>query len=218
MSSALDFAKYFIKNGFDTQKNTFDGNMKLQKLLFFANFISLVEKKKPLYNDTMYAFYNGCVIESVRLRYKYDYANLYAESLKFDPDFSKDEYDVVNLTKDLLGDLSAKELSDLNHTFDFWSSAFKHSTQDDGYKNKDMAVVSVNDILKEAHKMQLIIDQFKSNVVERQFKEVVNGVTFYYSAEFEMTDSVLAQLIEFSKEAEENVYSIYMESDNLVIF
>ena len=36
MRDVYDFAKFFIKNGADSSPNTYDGNMKLQKLLVFA--------------------------------------------------------------------------------------------------------------------------------------------------------------------------------------
>ena len=43
MGKALDYAKYFIKGGFDSNPNTYDGNMKLNKLLVFADLISMAE-------------------------------------------------------------------------------------------------------------------------------------------------------------------------------
>ncbi len=36
MLKAIDLAKFFIKQDPSSFENTFDGNMKLQKLLFFA--------------------------------------------------------------------------------------------------------------------------------------------------------------------------------------
>lgn len=33
MSNAIDIAKFFIKRGLDVSRNTYDGNMKLQKLM-----------------------------------------------------------------------------------------------------------------------------------------------------------------------------------------
>ena len=59
MSNALDFAKVFLKRGLDTNRDTYDGNMKLQKLLFFSNLVSIAEKGKPLFTDPIYAFANG---------------------------------------------------------------------------------------------------------------------------------------------------------------
>ena len=88
MRDAYDFAKYFIKNGYDSNPNTYDGNMKLQKMLTFANAISLAEYGKPLFNDKILAFTNGCVVEKVRLRYRNDYKGLKRDSDVFQPDFT----------------------------------------------------------------------------------------------------------------------------------
>ena len=43
MRDVFDFAKFFIKNGADSMPNTYDGNMKLQKLLVFADLINIAE-------------------------------------------------------------------------------------------------------------------------------------------------------------------------------
>lgn len=40
MRDAYDVAKYFFKNGVNSFPNTYEGNMKLQSLLVFANMIN----------------------------------------------------------------------------------------------------------------------------------------------------------------------------------
>ena len=47
MRKAIDFAKYFIKEELDNPRNSFDGNMKLQKLLVYSNLINLALYNKP---------------------------------------------------------------------------------------------------------------------------------------------------------------------------
>lgn len=100
MRDVYDFAKYFIKNGADSHPSTYDGNMKLQKLLTFANAISIAEHGKPLFNDKILAFTNGCVVEKVRLRYRNEYNSFKRESDLFQPDFSEQEYNVFNKNRD----------------------------------------------------------------------------------------------------------------------
>ena len=73
MRDVYDFAKFFIKNGADSRPNTYDGNMKLQKLLVLADLANIAEYGEPLFGDQVLAFKNGCVVEKVRLRYKNDY-------------------------------------------------------------------------------------------------------------------------------------------------
>ena len=120
MPKAIDYAKVFMKRDLDSARNTFDGNMKLQKLLFFADYISLATRNCRLFDDAVYAFRNGCVVESVRTRYKNDFQSLRRDCERFEPNFTEEEYEVINLTSAIFGELSARELSQLNHSFDFW--------------------------------------------------------------------------------------------------
>ena len=83
MRDVYDFAKYFIKNGADSLPNTYDGNMKLQKLLVFADMINVAEYGELLFDDEVLAFKNGCVVEKVRLRYKADYIGFKRDSDNF---------------------------------------------------------------------------------------------------------------------------------------
>lgn len=218
MSTALDIAKIFIKRGLDTDKNTFDGNMKIQKLLFFADVVSLADKGKPLFNDPILAFKNGCVVESVRLRYKNDYAGIYNDSCAFNPDLSQDEYEAVNLTSEIFGKLSARELSELNHSFDFWRNAFERSKNERSFKDKDLSIISIDEMTSEIPKIKKIIEEYRANASNCAFKETINGVTFFYSPELKMSDDIMEQLETFSMEAEESSYSVYQDNGNLVIY
>jgi Uncharacterized phage-associated protein len=215
----FDYAKYFIKRGMDTNHNTYDGNMKLQKMLVFANMIHLANTGGPLFDDPIRAFANGCVIESVRLRYKNDYYALYEDSMKFEPQFEQDEYDALNTAIDIFGSLSAQELSELNHSFTFWKNAFKNSVGRDGYKDKNLSIVSLENMLAECNKVKSVVEAYRSTRGERCFSETVNGVKFYYDpSELSMTEDVLETLEDFSRKAEEDSYSIYLENGSMVIY
>lgn len=217
MSNAIDIAKFFIKRGLDTSRNTYDGNMKLQKLLFFANLISLSETGERLFSEPIRAFSNGCVVENVRLRYKNDFANFCSDSIAFEPDFTQDEYDILNLTTNIFGQLSARELSDLNHSFSFWKTAYQRSQQSDGFKDKDLAIIREDEMLAEVDRIKSVIKTYRANCVENSCREVINGKTFFYSPDFEMTDAIIEQLEEFSRFADEDAYSVYLENGSLVV-
>lgn len=58
-TNVLDYTKWFLENNLDTPRNTFKGNMKLQKLLFFAQLISLTKNNKLLFDEQFCAFENG---------------------------------------------------------------------------------------------------------------------------------------------------------------
>jgi uncharacterized phage-associated protein len=220
MRDVLDYAKYFIKNKYDTERNKIDGNMKLQKLLLFTNLIAYAELNRPLFEDNILAFKQGCVIEKVRIRYKNDCAGFIEDSEKFNPEFSQEEYDVLNLCTSIFGKLPARELSELNHTFIFWSKAYNNSLQEMGYKhNKEKAVVSTDDIKREINKIQNMIKSYRDTQKENNVKEIINGIEFIYSpAEIELTDDVIDELFEFSRSADEQTYSVYNDNGNLVIY
>lgn len=216
MTCAIDYAKFFMKLGLDNKHNTYDGNMKLQKLLFFANFISLTENNTPLFYEPICAFENGCVVENVRLQYRNDYSGLLATCQTFKPQFSTHEYEVLNITTEIFGKLSAQELSDLNHSFNFWKQAYTNSIQNNGY-NKDLAIITPDTMLQESDRLKDVISAYKENNAQRMYKKVIDGVTFYHNKDFTFTETINNTLKNFALAAEDLAYSIYIDNGSLVV-
>lgn len=217
MRDAYDFAKFFIKNGADSRPNTRDGNMKLQKLLVFADLVNIAEYGEPLFGDKVLAFENGCVVEKVRLRYKNDYSSLRRDSELFQPDFSDREYETLRIVMAIFGSASARELSDINHTFDFWKSAFENGTSSTGYHDKEMSVVDMTSQSADIDRMRKIILSYRENENDEPRSETVNGVKFYFK-DFELTDDIRDQLESFSLSADDDTYSVYLDNGRLVIY
>lgn len=197
MRDAYDFARFFIKNGADSKPNTYDGNMKLQKLLVLADLANIAEYGEPLFKDQVLAFKNGCVVEKVRLRYKNDYGTFRQDSEVYQPDFSEREYEVLNLVMGIFGGASAKELSDINHTFNFWKEAFDHGTRSTGYHDKGMSVFDMMSQRSDIERRREIISAYKETANNATASEIINGVTFYYDG-FTLTDDMIDQLESFS--------------------
>lgn len=217
MRDVYDFAKFFIKNGADSRPNTYDGNMKLQKLLVLADLVNIAEYGEPLFDDQVLAFKNGCVVEKVRLRYKNDYAAFRHDSELYQPDFSEREYEVLKLVMEIFGDASPKELSDINHTFKFWKLAFENGTSSTGYHNKDMSVVDMMSQQSDVGKMREIISAYRETANDITASETINGVTFYFDG-FALTDDMIDRLESFSLSADEDTYSVYLDNGRLVIY
>lgn len=220
MVDVLDCAKYFMKNATGLN-NSFDGSMKLQKLLVFSNLVNMALNNKPLFKDRLYAFKNGCVVDSVRLKYKNDYLGLKKESESFKHNFSECELEALDITLNIFDKLSAKELSDLNHEFDFWKDSYV-----DG---ENYCIVSNDNIKKELPIIKNIIDSYRNRDKNKK-TEVINGITFYYDPNNLNIDatfivdgesySIMDELYDFTlNELDENCYSIYLdEFGELVIF
>lgn len=216
MRDVYEYAKFFIKNGADSTPNTYDGNMKLQKLLVFANLIYLVQYDEFLFDDDVLAFKNGCVIEKIRLRYRNDYYGLKQDSDRFEPDFTEKEYEVLKTALDIFGSATARELSEINHTFQFWNNAYQKGTDSKGYHDKSKSVVNFKEQPDDIEKMREVLDAYRQSVNEVTAKEVINGITFFYDG-FTLTDDMIEKLEMFSLTAEDNAYSVYMDSGRLVI-
>ena len=208
MRDVYDYAKYFIKNGADSTPNTYDGNMKLQKLLVLADLANIAEYGQVLFNDEVLAFKNGCVVEKIRLRYKNDC---------FEPDFTENEYEILGLVLAIFGSASARELSEINHTFNFWKQAYQRGTDANGFHNKFNSVVDMVNQTADVQKMKEILDAYKESAKEVTAKEIINGITYYYDG-FELTDAIIEQLESFSLTADDDVYSMYMDDGKLVIY
>ncbi len=217
MRDVYDFAKFFIKNGADSMPNTYDGNMKLQKLLVLADLANIAEFGEPLFDDQVLAFKNGCVVEKIRLRYKNDYIGFKRDSDVYQPDFSEKEYEILKLIIDIFGNATARELSEINHTFDFWKVAFQNGTDNSGYHNKNLSVVDMMSQTEDINRMKEIISAYKEAANDVAASEIINGVTFYYDG-LVLTDEIIDQLENFSLSAEDDIYSVYLDNGRLVIY
>lgn len=217
MRDVYDYAKFFIKSGADSTPNTYDGNMKLQKLLVLADLAYIAEYGKVLFDDEVLAFKNGCVVEKVRLRYKNDYQGFKKDSDGYEPDFTESEYEILGMVLDIFGNATARELSEINHTFSFWKQAYQRGMDVSGFHNKRNSVVDMLSQTADVEKMREILDAYKESSKEVTAREIINGVTFYYDG-FELTDAIIEQLEVFSLVAEDDVYSVYMDDGRLVIY
>lgn len=218
MRTAYDYAKYFVKKGLDTYPNTFDANMKLQKLLVLADLLSLAKYDTPLFNDEVMAFTKGYVVENVRLKYQNDYASFKKDSDEFVPNFSPEEMYILDCTINIYGSLSARELSDLSHLFHFWSNSYNRGTQENGYHNKDLSIITIDEMRNEISSIRQVLSSYEQRLALHDIYEVINGIRFYYDpGELSIVD-IFNYLYEFSKDADDTSYSVYLDDGKVVVY
>lgn len=217
MRDVYDFAKFFIKNGADSAPNTYDGNMKLQKMLVLAEMAHLAQYQELLFSDDILAFENGLVVEKVRLRYRNDYLGFKSDSEKFNPDFEEKEYETLNAVIGVYGHLSARELSNLNHQFKSWQQAYQNGISQNGYHDKKKSIVKFDTFPEDIEAVGRAIKAYKETRKTASRYEVVNGITFYYD-DIVMTDELIEELEKFSKVCDEDAYSVCQDDGRLVIY
>ncbi|MGG0718655.1 type II toxin-antitoxin system antitoxin SocA domain-containing protein [Robertmurraya massiliosenegalensis] len=216
---AIDIAKWFIKNEFDTPRNTFDGNMKLQKLLFFSQLIHIAKYGKVLFLEEMKAYENGTVINEVRLPYKTSLYYLIDQSNQFDGFTDVEVNDTLRLTVELFGDMSASELSELNHELLCWKIPFNNSKTDKPkFYQLDKNTINITDpfFMEDIKRVKQMVEEYDKSDDSMEF-EIINGVTFYYDPnQLQITDEI-AQMLEGYDYPEEAYFVTFDEEQGIII-
>ncbi|ENH96736.1 hypothetical protein J416_09569 [Gracilibacillus halophilus YIM-C55.5] len=214
--SALIFASYLIKRGLDHPRNTKNGNMKLQKLLYFAQLVHLSKYKKVLFDDQINAYENGCIIENVMNSYYYNHSSFMVEAFSNHEDLSADESNTVNFVIDTFGSLSAEELSEINHTHHCWKKAYNRSYVHESYKEKKLSNVDLEDMKYDAQKIDDIIRSYHKFEENTEEVIVIDGTEFYYEpSEITIDDSMKKFLRQFV--GCEEVFTVYRDSSQGVV-
>lgn len=219
MCKGKSVVKWFVDNGMPLN-NSFDGNLVVNKMLVFAQLISIAKDNKTLFEENMYAFKHGIVVEDIRKEHRYKFSE-FVKSVKCQEYyFDEKQLHTLKLTKKIFGDLDSFTLSDLTHQFKFWQEKYNYSYKDSRH-HKELSIIDIEDLkdkyAEDIEKIKLLISIEESNDNTEEFV-VVNGVNFYYNpSEIELDIALLNQLKEFP--AEESAYSFYIdESQGLVIY
>jgi uncharacterized phage-associated protein len=104
-------------------------NLKLQKLLYYAQAWSLVINGKPLFDDDFEAWVHGPVVPQVFRRFKEYRWNDITEAVH--PPSDKLLFDYLSLILDKYGKLSPRQLEHLTHAEDPWKLARKGYAPDE---------------------------------------------------------------------------------------
>lgn len=124
MVDPLNAAEYFIVRAYEEDEDAGMTNLKLQKLLYYAQSLHLALLDEPLFEEEMQAWRNGPVCPSA---YHY-YSNYEANQLPIPlgeafseiPDESRD---VLEEVWNNFKDYSAEQLSAMSHTENPWKTA-----------------------------------------------------------------------------------------------
>lgn len=162
-TTVFDYTKWFLDNHLDTPRNTFKGNMKLQKLLFFAQLISLAKNNKLLFEEQFYAFENGMVMENIRLKYKNDLNELLNYKRN---EFTKEELEILELTKNIYGKESAETLSKMTHQFEYWKKYLQRSNNIFDFKDKSKSIVPNEELKNELDNIRDVLDAYNIMISE----------------------------------------------------
>ena len=215
----MDIAKWFIKRNLDYPRDTMDGNMKLQKLLYFSQLIFLAKFDKKLFNEPINAYKNGSVVEKVRIKYRDDHYKLITESKVFEETFDENINYTLSVVEDVFGKISAKELSDLNHLHEGWRQAYEYSKGSNDFHHKSLSEISFETVKEfDLESVRKVLDAHTSTKTSTKSFEVINGITFYFDPnEIQLTPEIIEELESFY--GEDSAYTLHMdEEDGLTVY
>ena len=137
MVSAKDIAKFFIKKSSDDEDCI--TNLKLQKLLYYAQGFHLALFDKPLFKEEIEAWTHGPVVPDVYHGYKrYGKNPLPSESINIDDIADKltdEQIDFLDEIWSVFGQYSLWKLRDMTHEEDPWMN-----------HEKDVSVISKKEL------------------------------------------------------------------------
>lgn len=117
MSKVADIAEYIIN-----YPDIYVDNLKLQKLVFYSQAISLVINKKPLFQDSIQAWDYGPVIPSLYKKYKKVDQQIPATNKTCS--LPPDEITAIDLAIGHYGNMTGSQLITLTHSEKPWRTAY----------------------------------------------------------------------------------------------
>lgn len=119
MKSAFDVANYFIRLA-DDDSGELLSNMKLQKLLYYAQGFHIALYDKPLFKEKIFAWIHGPVVGEVYYKYqKFGNAGIPADDADTF-DFSSEDKELLDEIFTVYGQFSAWKLRELTHEEPPW--------------------------------------------------------------------------------------------------
>jgi uncharacterized phage-associated protein len=126
MISCLDVAKYFLSLT-DEDSGDLISNLKLQKLVYYAQGFHLAIFDSPLFGDNIMAWEHGPVIPMLYHEYK-DYGADAIPPQDFDPAiFSSEIRDLLDEVYSVFGQFSAWKLRNMTHEEPPWKDGYEGS-------------------------------------------------------------------------------------------
>ena len=124
MTSAMGIAKYFLSLGDEEAGDTIS-NLKLQKLLYYAQGFHLAVFGSPLFEDEIEAWTHGPVVPSVYHEFKNYGGSTIPGQAGFDPaDISEETRGLLDEVYNVYGQFSAWKLRNMTHEEEPWKNAY----------------------------------------------------------------------------------------------
>jgi uncharacterized phage-associated protein len=125
MPSSIDVAKFFLAQA-NEDAGDLVSNLKLQKLVYYAQGFHLAVFDRPLFDDPIEAWTHGPVVPDVYHHYKHHGSGSIPFPTDFNPDvFGQEQIELLNEVQQIYGQYSAWRLREMTHEEAPWKNNYK---------------------------------------------------------------------------------------------
>lgn len=207
--NVIDIARWFITNNQDVRKKGFDGNMKLQKLLYYTQAICLAVYNDTLFDNKIEAWKYGPVIRDV-----YRDFNILNQNPNPDVTIPKNIEHLLKIINSMYGFQTPNELVNLINNEEPWAELKEQA------ENKLNPEITVERIKEYYYSFKDIFEGYYNYDFDNETAEYINGNAFVYNfKETKLTDEDIEALFEYSKELRDKSFFVYKtEAGELIAY
>jgi uncharacterized phage-associated protein len=221
MADTIDIAKWFVNNNGTVASNTLDGNIKLQKLLYYAQAMHLVIfENKPLFDGRIEAWVNGPVVRQAYSEYRYN--NLVVDTLQEKHNTSMtpsellpDEEQILKIINLIYGNKTGRQLIDLTHSEKPWKDLELDALRKMNPEITNDALINYYFSFKD------IYESYKGYDFSKIKSDIINGNIYVFDdSQLDLNQEELDLLWEFGEKISDCSYYVYRDDNDgeLVIY
>ncbi|MCY1591001.1 Panacea domain-containing protein [Staphylococcus pettenkoferi] len=189
-----DIANWFYNNNLKIQENTYESNLTLNQLLYFADSFNYVIYGRKLINQEIVGYVDGSVYQDIYIDFKYNNMKLIKE--KHD-NLDDDTVKLLKIINFMFGQSdNYKKLSDITHK----QSPWKNKKEDCGKVNYN-PVLDLADFNKEERTNIIeLFNSYKALNLDNLLVDKIGNNTIIYSHDTNLNDEDISELEVLEKE------------------
>lgn len=212
-TDAIEVSRWFIKNNSDVALPSFNGNIKLQKLLYYSQAMHLAVKGDPLFLESIEAWENGPVVREAFREYRHNHLAEITTMGFGDVHLDPETIQILKVVNYVYGKQTGEQLIELTHSEDPWK---EHEEQ----ANRKLNPIIKRSKIKDYYtSLASVYDAFKEIDIDSHKSTELNGNVFTYdSSETELFEEDIRNLWEIGKTVKGQKLFVYKEDDELVVY
>ncbi|MCY1565590.1 Panacea domain-containing protein [Staphylococcus pettenkoferi] len=194
-----DIANWFYNNNLKVQESTYDGNLTLNKLLYFADSFNYVLNGKKLIEQEVVGYVNGPVYQDIYIDFRHNEMKLIKERNK---NLDNDTVELLKIVNFMFGQSdNYKKLSEITHNQSPWKNK-KEDCQKVNY-NPELDFSDFSE--EERTNMIELYNTYKYLNLDNLFVDKIGNNTVIYTRDTELTDEDYLEL-EALEEEEDSLF------------